>query len=451
MPVNSAAALPPRAAEPGRPPSDGSSHGRFGTPRALRSCALDNKELQLIGPLVAAGTLPADEANECLREWQELRKAGKNRSLLGLFVKCGLLTRTQVRLLAGIPLEQHQPFAEYRLLRKVDEGGMAVVYEAAFKELDARVALKILKTEFCLQEAYRLRFKREAGILLALSHPNIVEGREYNTADGVDYCAMGFVDGVSVEVLLEQGASIDEGLALHIAAQVASALQHMHEKGVVHRDVKPSNFILDEDGTIRMIDFGLARVVTGMRQDTAEEVTVGTVEYMSPEQCRGGNVDIRSDVYSLGVSLFHMVTGELPFTGSQQEIMFGHVKRDLEFTASQRAKVSPPVQFVLQKTMAKDPVDRYPTPQAMLDDMNALAGDLMGSRGPVPTVVREKAIEAAPLTNGPARLPTLKSTRLRPTERGRERRGDRSAGRGSDRAAGRASERRRGRGGRGRR
>ena len=171
----------------------------------------------------------------------------------------------------------------------------------------------------------------------------------------------------------------------------------MHEQGVVHRDVKPDNFVVDASGHVRIIDFGLALLQRGMSADTGDDTTVGTPEYMSPEQCRGGAVDIRSDIYSLGVSMFQMITGELPFTGTQLEVMSGHVKRELEFSARQRTEIAPPVQFVIQKTMAKDPAHRYATPRDLVADLRAVAGALIDARGPVPQVVERSIVADAPV------------------------------------------------------
>jgi serine/threonine-protein kinase len=361
-----------------------------------------SEELELVAPLVASGALPRGPAEECLRLWQDLSKQakeGQRVSLLKVMVKKALLTETQALVLAEKPLVARQPFPDYRLLRKVDEGGMATVYEATYTPVSARVALKILRTEFCLQEPYRLRFKREAQMLLMLDHENIVEGREYKTHDGVDFYAMGFVDGISILSILDKHAPIGEGLALHVTSQVASALEHMRQKGVVHRDIKPGNLVIDSDGTVRIIDFGLAKIMSGMWQDVGSETTVGTLEYMSPEQARGeSNVDIRADIYSLGVTLFQMITGELPFQGTAAEIMYGHVKKDLEFTPAQKAKVSPQVQFILRKTMAKDRAHRYETPQALVDDLQAVCGALIAGRGPVPDIVHSASVEDAPIS-----------------------------------------------------
>jgi len=361
---------------------------------------LSTDELAIVVPLVQAGVIPKDAVEQCFGIWQSYRKQGKPVSLLKIMAKKGLMTQTQALLLSGAPLVERQPFLpNYRLLRHVGEGGMADVYEATYEHVKARVALKVLKAEFCLQDAYRMRFKREAKILESLDHENIVEGREWQSQDGVDFYAMAFVDGTSMLAILEAGVEIKEGMALHVAAQVASALEHMRQKGIVHRDVKPGNLVIDSDGTVRIIDFGFAKVMKGMWQDVGSETTVGTVEYMSPEQARGEtNVDSRADVYSLGATLFHMATGELPFNGeSNDEIMFGHVKKPLEFTDAQRAKLSVATIFILKKAMSKDPAERYETPQQMLDDINALCMPQIAERGPVPDVVHEASVEAAPI------------------------------------------------------
>jgi serine/threonine-protein kinase len=369
--------------------------------------------------------LPKDRAERCLRKQQELARAGKKVTLLKLMVADGLLTRTQALVLGRAPLEKVQPFPNYRLLRRVDEGGMALVYEASYEPLDARVALKILLTEYGLEERFQKRFEREAKLLLLFDHPNIVEGRDFCVEDGVCFYAMGFVDGVSVLDLIEQDVELTEGFALHVACQIGEAMEHMDEKGVVHRDIKPDNFVVDSEGTARIIDFGLAKIVKGMREDTAEATTVGTVEYMSPEQAKGeASVDIRSDIYSLGASIYHMVTGRLPFEGDQHEIMRGHVLEDLRFPASGR-RVSPPVQMIIHKAMAKDRGERYATSRELVDDIRAVAGDLIENRGPVPDAIGRTGIEVAPIpsagddepkTTQPP-LPKLQSSRGRPGNR----------------------------------
>jgi serine/threonine-protein kinase len=375
-----------------------------------------------VAPLVGAGVIPKEAAEDCLKAWQSLLKQDNRVSLLKVMVKKGLLTRTQAIVLSGAPIEaaERQPFfPNYKLVRRVGEGGMAIVYEATYQKVTARVALKVLMTKFCLQEAYRLRFKREANILLNLDHPNIVEGREYDSFDGVDFYAMGYVDGISVLDILEHGIPIGEGLALHIAAQVASALEHMREKGIVHRDIKPGNLVLDPDGNVKIIDFGLAKVMTGMWQDVGTETTVGTIDYMSPEQARGEtNVDTRADVYSLGVTLFHMATGELPFQGTAAEIMYGHVKTEVAFTPAQRAKISDQTQYILRRTMAKDPAHRYETPKALEDDIHALCDAIIEGRDAVPEVVTKTSVEAAPI-----QLPPPKPKPVAPASQPRARPG----------------------------
>ena len=368
---------------------------------------VDSPELRKIAELVGLAAIPHDRADVALRRWKALKDAGKQTSLIVVFYQSGLLTKTQALVLARADLTERQPFSRYKLLRLVGEGGMALVYEATFLEVKARVALKVLDTKFALLEKFRQRFKREAYILQHLDHENIIEGKEYGSEDGIDYCAMGMADGVSLLDLLEKGVKLSELLSLQVTVQAASALQHMFEKGVVHRDMKPANLVLDHEGTVQIIDFGLAKLMTGMWADTTEETTVGTIEYMSPEQARGrADVDIRSDIYGLGCTLFHMVTGELPFQGTPSQVMFAQVKQEVEFSAIQRARCSAPVQFILRKMMAKEPADRYQTPQALLDDIVSLCGDVLAKDVDVPAEVGEAAVESAPIApqslRGPA-------------------------------------------------
>lgn len=366
---------------------------------------MESPELLKIADLVRRGLIAGEHADLCARRWQELRRAGRDVSLLAVFVQAKLLTPTQALVLARADLVQRQPFPNYRLLRFAGEGGMALVFEASYLPLKPppRVALKVLDPSYGLDERFRVRFKREAHILLHLDHPNIVEGREYGTADGVDYYAMGFVDGVSVQHLLDRGLRLREPLCLSVAMQVADALEHMRERGIVHRDIKPGNIILDQDGHVRLIDFGLAKVMSGMWADTSGETTVGTVEYFSPEQaCGRDDVDARADIYSLGVSLFQMLTGELPFRGTPDEITYGHVKRPLEFTPEQRARVSAPVQYVLRKMTAKARDERYPSGAALVAEMRALCAAALSQPVEVPAEVRQDAIESAPIAPRPA-------------------------------------------------
>ena len=364
---------------------------------------MDSPDLRKIAELVGLGAIPHDRADVALRRWKALKDAGKTTSLIVVCFHEGLLTKTQALVLARADLIERQPFSRYRLLRRIGEGGMALVYEATFLEVRARVALKILDTKFALIEKFRQRFKREAYILQHLDHDNIIEGKEYGSEDGIDYCAMGVADGVSLFDLIDKGVKLPELLCLQVTAQAASALEHMREMGVVHRDMKPANLVLDHEGTVKIIDFGLAKLMTGMWADTTEETTVGTIEYMSPEQARGrADVDIRSDIYGLGCTLFHMVTGELPFTGTPSQVMFAQVKEDVAFTAAQRARCSAPVQFLLRKMLAKEPADRYPTPQALLDDITALCGDVLAMEVEVPQEVGDAAVEAAPTSAGGA-------------------------------------------------
>jgi serine/threonine-protein kinase len=200
---------------------------------------------------------------------------------------------------------------------------------------------------------------------------------------------------------------------VHIMVELCEALHFAHEAGIVHRDIKPANLVLDHDGTVRIIDFGLAKVMSGMRQDTGDDTTVGTIEYMSPEQAQGrSDVDARSDIYSLGCTLFHMLTGELPYQGEPAEIMYGHVKQAVEFSPAQRAKVSPPVQYVIRRCMAKSPGDRYATGRELIDEMSRICAPILERPLELPDAVLSANVESAPIVvDAPvARAPVLRRT-----------------------------------------
>ena len=207
----------------------------------------------------------------------------------------------------------------YRILEKIGEGGMGEVYLARDTKLDRNVALKFLPKEFTKNKDARDRFKREAKAAAALNHVNIVTIYEVNEYEDQTYIAMEHVDGRTLKDMISDPGSrravpLPIDTVLNIATQIASGLAAAHEKGIVHRDIKPQNILVDKNNHVKILDFGLAKL-KGVSPLTRESSTLGTVNYMSPEQARGREVDQRSDIWSLGVVLYEMLTGELPFRG----------------------------------------------------------------------------------------------------------------------------------------
>ena len=343
------------------------------------------EELKLAAKLVLAGFAPRDQIEDCLRARDERERQGKPAVLADVLFERGLLSRAELNSLLGVSLADLQPIPDYRFERRIAEGGMAEVYLATYLPLGNQVALKIMKPELARNESYRLRFLRESKLLMMLEHGNIVRGYEIRRAEGYVFCAMEHVDGATVEDRIESDGPFDEKLALYVTREVAHALSYLDRRGVVHRDIKPGNILLTEQGAVKIIDLGLAKLRGGMTRDAAEGTTVGTVEYLSPEQARGlADVDIRSDIYSLGVTLFHMVVGEVPFKGeSNAEVIAKQVLMTLASPALKSRRISAHTHYFVQRMMAKDRADRFQHPDELIAEIEEKVGPLASAPLPV--------------------------------------------------------------------
>jgi len=207
--------------------------------------------------------------------------------------------------------------SHYKILEKIGEGGMGVVYKAEDTKLKRTVALKFLPPELMRDVEAKERFIREARAASALDHANICTIYEINEVEGQTFIAMAYVEGENLQKKIESGPlKIDE--VLNIAIRIAQGLQEAHERGIVHRDIKPANVMLTPRGQVKVMDFGLAKL-SGGKQITEKETTPGTIAYMSPEQTRGDDVDHRTDIWSLGVVLYEMITAQRPFKGDYHQ------------------------------------------------------------------------------------------------------------------------------------
>lgn len=263
---------------------------------------------------------------------------------------------------------------DYQILRRLGRGGMADVYLAEQGSLSRQVAFKVLKAALASDEAYVRRFRQEATAAANVSHANIVQIYDINCIEGVHYIAQEYVKGQNLKQLLSRQASIDARLTLHILRQVAAALHRAGQKGVVHRDIKPENIMIAATGEVKVTDFGLARVVqNGDMHLTQVGITMGTPLYMSPEQVEGKPADQRSDLYSLGVTCYHMLAGHPPFSGETPlAIAVQHLKAAPQPLEELRPDVPPGLCRAVHKLMAKLPGERYANAAELLGELRTL-------------------------------------------------------------------------------
>ncbi len=281
--------------------------------------------------------------------------------------------------------------SHYRITEKLGEGGMGVVYRAEDTRLERDVALKFLPPDMTRDASATQRFVQEAKAAAALNHPNICTVFEIDEADGRTFIAMECIEGEDLGIRIKSGA-LEFSEAIDVAVQVAEGLAAAHERGIVHRDVKPANIVVTSKGRAKIMDFGLARTAGGARL-TRLGTTVGTVAYMSPEQARGHDVDHRTDIWSLGVVLHEMLTGDRPFTGDRdQAVIYSILNAEPASIASLVPGAPPELAGALVKALAKDPAARYQSAGDLASDLIAVRQVLASD----PTVVVGARTEALP-------------------------------------------------------
>src|ERR687884_1868777 len=260
----------------------------------------------------------------------------------------------------------------YKILRKLGAGGMADVYLAEDQELGRRVAIKMLNDRHANDEQFVERFRREAKNAAGLSHQNIVQIYDRGEAEGTYYISMEYLDGRSLKELILARGPAPVRVAIDYARQILAALRVAHGKGLVHRDIKPHNVLVDSEGRVKVTDFGIARA--GPSQMTEEGSIIGTAQYLSPEQAQGAPVTPASDLYSVGIVLYELLTGAVPFAGeSPVELAMKHLSKVPEPPSHVRPEVPRDLDFVIMRALAKAPSERYQSADEMDADLARVA------------------------------------------------------------------------------
>jgi serine/threonine protein kinase len=288
---------------------------------------------------------------------------------------------------------------DFHVLRRLGQGGMGQVYLAEQISLKRRVALKILRPDLATPSALQ-RFKAEAEAVARATHANIVQVHAFGEVDGMPYMALEYVEGRNLREYLEKKGPPEVLLGVTLMRQVAAALQRASELGIIHRDIKPENILLTRKGEVKVADFGLSRCLVGEHVPlnlTQSGVTMGTPLYMSPEQVEGKELDPRSDIYSFGVTCFHLFAGHPPFRGETAfEVALQHVRSEPVPLTSIRPDLPPALCAIIHKMLAKDPAARYQTCRELLKDLARVREGLSGMTGALSEV--SASVELVPLT-----------------------------------------------------
>lgn len=287
----------------------------------------------------------------------------------------------------------------YELLEPIGYGGMAVVYKARCHRLNRLVAVKILKEEYSKDADFKRRFETESKAVAMLSHPNIVSVYDVSRSEGLEYIVMELIDGMSLKDYMLKRGRLGWRETLHFATLIAKALEHAHSRGVIHRDIKPHNIMVLRDGSVKVADFGIARFTTS--QHTLTQEALGSVHYISPEQARGSQLDARTDIYSLGVVMYEMMTGRLPYDGeSPVAVAIAHINSTPILPHEIADDIPAGLEYIAMKAMTADLKKRYASASDMYEDLEEFRQDpeIMFDQPKQPVKTEEKVVPAAVVT-----------------------------------------------------
>jgi HEAT repeat protein/tRNA A-37 threonylcarbamoyl transferase component Bud32 len=294
----------------------------------------------------------------------------------------------------------------YEILEVIGRGSMGSVHKAHDRTLDETVAIKVLRPHFARTPEIAQRFRSEIKLARRVRHPNVCAIHEYGETDGVRYISMEFVDGVNLRRKIQEAPGLRREDAFDLGLQILSGLEAVHDTGIIHRDLKTPNIMVDRTGRVRLMDFGLAKQRNAAEgaEATAIGQVMGTPEFMSPEQVRGERADFPSDIYAMGIAFYEMFSGEVPFKGSVAETMVNHVHKPVPFEGPVGSRIPPTVVPVLRQALAKSPADRFATARGMATAIRHAAAMTEAeaetrATGPVDTPPRATAPPAPPVAS----------------------------------------------------
>jgi eukaryotic-like serine/threonine-protein kinase len=362
-------------------------------------------ESQLEKSILCRGLATAAEIEACKKKRKDVavpaNEPGKN--LLEIMVDAKVLTRSQMMRLIQESGDANRKFQipGYQMIQRLGKGSMGVVFKAKQLSVDRLVAVKILLEPLAQNKEFIKRFEREAMIAAKLSHNNVVNAIDAGKIDDHYYFVMEYVEGPTIKDHLDKNQVFEEKEALRITLAIAEALKHANHRGLIHRDIKPENVILTTQGDVKLADLGLARLTDDEKWGLSEAgMAIGTPYYISPEQVRGQtDIDIRADIYSLGATLYHMVTGKVPYGGeTPNEVMRKHVDLNVALVPPDHlnSKLSGGLGMVVETMMAKNREHRYQTPDDLILDLKCL------QRGESPMLAGQKPEALHALTQGEA-------------------------------------------------